>query len=99
MENRPIWLFAFRKDGKTRILTSEYFIHEDRTKLVYKSILSTSFSNNGKTMQLFVNYNLKPVLLGFSEEKTIYLDSKLSKSISTNKIEIPPLEVVAIIKE
>lgn len=79
--------------------TNEYFIHEDRTKLEYKSILSTSFSNNGKTMQLFVNYNLKPVLLGFSEEKTIYLDSKLSKSISAKEIEIPPLEVVAIIKE
>jgi hypothetical protein len=71
------------------------FIHEDRSILKDKAVLTAAFNSDNGNMQFLINYNLNKETVEFEEEHEFYLNADLSKTIKTKQLIMEPLSVVA----
>ena len=75
------------------------FLHEDRTPIREKAVLSAAFSHNGRTRQYLVNYTSKPQTIAFRKKHRFYLDESGGEIRDSFSLRIAPRSVAYFEKE
>lgn len=75
------------------------FIHEDRTPIREKAVLSAAFSHNRRTRQYLVNYTSKPQTVAFRKKHRFYLDEPGGEIRDSFSLRIAPRSVAYFEKE